>query len=149
MNRYLVAGGIMSGLFALLHVAIIIGGPEWYLFFGAGQEMADMAAKGSWYPPLLTLGVFVVLTTWSLYAWSGAGLIRRLPLLKTGLVAIASIYLLRGAVPFTLGVMGRQELDGLMIWSSLVCLLAGGAYVAGTRRIGPASPRDRTGPAKD
>ena len=44
MNRYLVAGGIMSGLFALLHVAIIIGGPEWYLFFGAGQEMADMAA---------------------------------------------------------------------------------------------------------
>ena len=36
-NPWLVAGGILSALAALLHLAVIVGGPVWYRFFGAGE----------------------------------------------------------------------------------------------------------------
>ena len=125
----------MSGLFAALHIAVIIGGPEWYIFFGAGREMADLARQGSWIPPTVTFFIFAVLALWSLYAFSGAGLIRRLPLLRLGLVVITSIYLLRGLGLFPAWIFWPETVDGLMIWSSLVCILAGGAHAAGARRL--------------
>jgi hypothetical protein len=39
-NFWLVGGGILSAIAALLHAAVIAGGPDWYRFFGAGEEMA-------------------------------------------------------------------------------------------------------------
>jgi hypothetical protein len=57
--------------------------------------MARMAARGHWYPTVLTLGIAAILCAWALYAWSGAGLIPRLPLLRPGLCAITGVYLLR------------------------------------------------------
>ena len=75
-NKLLLFGGLLSAIAALLHIAIIIGGPQWYRFFGAGEELALMAEKGSWYPAVLTFGIAVVLLLWALYAFSGAGLIR-------------------------------------------------------------------------
>lgn len=36
-NKYLMIGGILSMLAALLHVAVIFGGPDWYRFFRAGE----------------------------------------------------------------------------------------------------------------
>ncbi|MCT7653981.1 hypothetical protein MBH78_02710 [Oceanimonas sp. NS1] len=44
-----------SLLAALLHLAVIAGGPDWYRFFGAGEQMAKLAEQSSWYPALLTL----------------------------------------------------------------------------------------------
>jgi hypothetical protein len=134
MNKPLLLGGAMSTLAAWLHIAIIIGGPEWYRFFGAGEDMAHMAEMGSWTPALVTLVMMVILQIWGLYAFSGAGLIRRLPLMKTALVTITAIYLFRGLLPITVYVIDPSRLHQLHISSSLVCLLIGGAYALGTRR---------------
>jgi hypothetical protein len=96
MNKYLLLGGTFSILAALLHIAIIMGGPDWYRFWGAGEKMAVMAENGSWLPAILTFIIFLILFLWGLYAFSGAGLIKRLPFLKTALVLISLIYLIRG-----------------------------------------------------
>jgi len=80
-NRFLIAGGILSAGASLLHLGIITGGPDWYRFFGAGESMARMAEQGSWTPTVITLGIASVLAVWSAYAFSGAGLIPRLPLI--------------------------------------------------------------------
>lgn len=48
------------------------------------------------YPVFLALFVAAVLVLFGLYAFSGADLIRRLPLIKTGLLIVGSIYFLRG-----------------------------------------------------
>ena len=70
-----------------------------------------------------------------LYALSGAGVIRRLPLLRTALVGIGSLFLLRGffiIVTFlvALGVLqGRVSLPGVA--SHLVFLSAGIVYLGG------------------
>jgi hypothetical protein len=142
MNKPLIFGGVMSTLAALLHIAIIIGGPEWYQFFGAGRDMVELAERGSWIPAIITFCMMLILLAWGLYAFSGAGLIRRLPLLKTGLVAISAIYLIRGLLPFTVLAIAPDLRHQLHLSSSLVCLLIGAAYAIGTKqRWGELSPR--------
>src|SRR5215208_488965 len=77
-DRALLLGAGLSGAASLLHVAIILGGPDWYRFFGAGERMARLAANGSPYPVMVTAGIALVLALWSLYALSGARVIGRL-----------------------------------------------------------------------
>lgn len=98
-NGWLVTAGILSAFASLLHVGVIIGGPDWYRFFGAGEEMARAAEHGSSMPGLVTAAIALILSIWALYAFSAAGLVRRLPLLRTALVLITSVYLLRGLGP--------------------------------------------------
>lgn len=135
-NRWLVIGGWLSMAAVLLHVGCIFGGGDWYRFFGAGEEMARAAEAGSWMPPLVTAGLATVLAIWAAFAFSGAGRIRRLPLLRTGLIVIAAIYLLRGAV--IVPVLAEQQLrTSFNIWSSLIVLGYGFAYAVGTWQAWP------------
>lgn len=78
----------------------------------------------------------LVLVIFGLYALSGAGSIRRLPLLRVGLVGISSLYLLRGlffilSVLIILGVLDGEILIQGEI-STLVFLAAGIVYAIGT-----------------
>ena len=134
-NKLLLFGGLLSGIAALLHIAIIIGGPQWYRFFGAGEELALMAEKGSWYPAVLTFGIAVVLLFWALYAFSGASLIKRFPLLKAGLVVISAVYLIRGLAFIPVYIVKPEIVDDFLIWSSLICLVYGFSYAIGTRQV--------------
>ena len=95
--RCLIAGGSVSLVLAALHVLIIAIGAPAYRYFGRA-DLAEATLKGSLYPPLATLVVTITLVVWGLYAYSGAGVLRRLPLLRTGLFAISGIYLLRGLI---------------------------------------------------
>jgi len=128
-------GGLMSILVAFLHIAIIIGGPDWYRFFGAGEKMALLAEQDSWIPMISTLGIIAVFFIWGFYAFSAAGLIRKLPLLKTALVIISAIYLIRGLILFPIWIIEPEFIKSLHIWSSLVCLIIGSAYVNGARQV--------------
>jgi putative oxidoreductase len=89
-------GAIISLAIALLHVVIIFIGPEAYRYFGAGEEMATMAEKGSFYPALVTTFVALVFSIFGLYALSAAGILKKFPFTKVVVVIITTIYLLRG-----------------------------------------------------
>ena len=136
-SRWLMVGGCLSLIAALLHIAVIIGGPEWYRFFGAGEDMARMAERGLWQPMLLTIGITVVLSIWALYAFAGATRVRRLPLMRTALVLISAIYLARGLliIPFLIEPHTRTAFN---IWSSLIVLVFGLVYAIGTWLAWPA-----------
>jgi hypothetical protein len=117
---------------------MIFGGPDWYLFFGAGTQMARFAARGAVYPTVITVGIAVILAIWTLYALSGAGVIRRLPFLRLALVLIAAIYLTRGilGIPAVLLIDDpyMHELRGRMIFmlvSSTICICLGLCYAVG------------------
>ncbi len=141
-NRWLIVAGCMSIAASILHLACIVGGPDWYRFFGAGEPIAVAAERGSWVPAAMTAGIAAVLALWAAYAFAGAGLICRLPLMRTGLVAISSIYLARGLFIFAPGAFGRSDLTpGFMIWSSLIVLVIGLAYAVGTWRAWPSLER--------
>lgn len=141
-NAYLLTGASLSATAALLHLGCIAFGPSWYRFFGAGERMAQLAAAGDIFPTLVTAGIAAVLALWSLYALSGAGVILRLPLLRTGLCVITGIYLLRGIAGFWLAAMAPGERSvAFWCWSSVICLAIGALYLVGTRQAWTALSR--------
>ena len=136
-DRWLVAGAALSALAALAHLGCIAFGGDWYRALGAGERMARLAEAGHWYPTFMATAIATVLFVWSLYALSGAGVIRRLPLLRTALFAITAVYLLRGVLfvplmPFFPG-------NSMTFWllSSAICLGFGLVHLAGLRRAWP------------
>lgn len=152
-ERWLRRGALLTGAASLLHLGIIFGGPDWYRFFGAGERMARLSARGSAYPTAVTAGIAWVLGLWALYGLSGAGVIRRLPLLRLALVLIAGVYLARGILgiplvlfvdaPYTNELKGRMT---FMVVSSLICILLGLCYAFGAARVwqSEAGSRDKS-----
>ncbi len=138
-NDFLIGGGIFSFLIALLHVFVIFGGPDWYRFFGAGEEMAQLAEQGAAYPIVLTLAITLLFVVWGLYAFSAAGLVRKMSYTKPALVIISSVYTFRGlmAIPIVFFIK-EAYLDELkesltfMVVTSFVSLIIGLVHVVGT-----------------
>jgi len=134
MNIFLLVGAILSAIAAILHLSCIYFGAPWYRFFGAGEQMAILAERGSIQPTLITSAIVLVLATWSIYALSGAGIIVKLPLLKWALSAITFIYLLRGIAGFFLinNPLGRSP--EFWLWSSIICLSFGIIHLIGLKQ---------------
>jgi hypothetical protein len=81
---------------------------------------------------------------WSLYALSGAGVIRRLPLVRPALCIITSVYMLRAVAfaPFHQYFPGNST--SFWLWSSVVCFVMGVVHLVG---LWQAWPRLRPGAA--
>lgn len=143
-NKSLIIGGVLSALASLLHIAIIIGGPAWYRFFGAGEGMAQLAESGSTYPTIITIIIAIILALWALYAFSGAAIINRLPLLKPVLLVISMIYITRGVFGIPLVIYINHpylnELEGkmtFMVFSSIISVSCGLFYLIGSAKLRP------------
>ena len=130
-ERLLALGGALSLTAALAHLAVIAGGPDWYRFFGAGEGMARLAARGDPKPALITVAIATILAAWATFAFSGAGLIPRLPLLRTALIAISAVYLIRGALVVVPAARFDQTAT-FWLWSSAIVLALGAVHAAGT-----------------
>ena len=107
----LMVAGILSFLAAALHIGVVIGGPRWYRFFGAGESMA-----------------------------SGARLLPGMPYTKVVLSAITTIYLMRGLggiiAPFVIDHPHIQQNSvAFWLWSSAICLVIGVFYLLGLLSI--------------
>lgn len=136
-SKWLLAGAILSFAAAILHIGVIIGGPDWYRFFGAPEEYAIAAARGSVFPAIVTLGIASVLAIWGVIALSGAGLFARVPLLRTALITITTIYLLRGAVLIPAFLYVPYPEGAFDYWSSAIVLVYGLVHLAGLRLAWP------------
>jgi len=136
--KALILAGLLTSIVAVAHVGIIwVGGPA-YRYFGAGEEMARLAEQGSLRPGLITAGLTILFAVWAMYAFSGAGVLRRLPLLRTGLVFIGTLYVLRGIL---VGPQLVWRLSGYsaavpirQLFFSSVSLIIGLAYLIGTHQ---------------
>lgn len=135
MNIFLLAGGVLSLTGSLLHLAIIFGGADWYRFFGAAERMVTLADQGSILPTISTSGIAVALFMWALYAFSGAGLIKRLPMLKAALVLITSVYLMRGLALFPVFVLKPELVNTIIVWSSIICIAYGVCHAIGVYQV--------------
>ena len=134
MNVFLIIAGILSAVVATLHLGCIYFGGSWYRFFGAGEQMALLSEQGSIKPTLITSIIVLILSTWSLYAFSAAGVIFKLPFIRLALVLITFIYLARGVAGFFLinNPMGRSP--EFWVWSSIICLFFGIVHFVGLKQ---------------
>ena len=141
---WLFVGGILSAIAALLHLGCIAFGAAWFRFFGAPEPLIVAYEQGDATLIWMTAAIAVVLAIWAAYAFSGAGKIVRLPLLRTALVAISAIYLARGAFllpALILAPYPRYEFD---LWSSAIVLVYGVVHAVGTWRAWPHLAPHRT-----
>lgn len=132
INKPLMLGAIFSAVAALAHLGCIVFGGDWYRFFGAGEQMAKMAEAGDPHPTIVTSVIVVILSTWSIYGLSGARVIGKLPFVRTALVIISSIYVLRGVVFVVLMPMFPENSITFWLVSSTICLSIGMLYSVGT-----------------
>jgi len=133
-SRILAVAGWLSAAVAALHVVIVFLGAPAYRYFGAGEDMARQAEAGSLIPAAMTLAIAAVFAVFALYAFSGAGRFRRLPLLRTGLAAISAIYLVRGLLLLS-ELAGYAQGAGVRprhMAFSFTSLVIGLLYLAGT-----------------
>jgi hypothetical protein len=136
-NPALMVAGVGSVAAALAHLACIIGGPDWYRFFGAGEGMARAVEQGRWQPHAMTLGIAIILFGWAWFAFAGSGQMPRPPLLRIGLVAIILVLLLRAAAAFLPGVWRAEHSPTFIVVSSLIVLVLGLAFLIGTIKAWP------------
>jgi hypothetical protein len=133
-SRWLTAAAALCFGIALLHGAIIFMGPDAYAYFGAA-ELGVAERRGSVMPDVVTAVLVLVFATFGAYALSGAGRIRRLPLLGVALVLIGAVFTLRGLALFPEIVRLASGSGGVpprMAVFSLVSLVTGLAFLAGT-----------------
>lgn len=120
MSAWAWAAGL-DFLAAALHVAIVLGGPAWYRFFGAGEAMARMAERRHPWPAVITLAIAAVLCVFGAYAIAGGGHLHALPWPREALMAITAIYALRALVPLLLSPFMVAMRTRFMVVSSLIC----------------------------
>lgn len=137
LNYSLIAGGVISTLISILHVVLAIE-PQLYAFVGPGQQspLAQMAVQGSSSTTIATVALALVFSIWAIYAFSGARLIGRLPLLRAALIAIGVIYILRSLfLPTEVNMVLNQGYPFRFAVFSTISLAAGLLYLIGVSRI--------------
>lgn len=138
-NSNLLYAALACFLAAAAHVAVVIGGPDWYRAFGAGEEMAVMAEQGLWYPALLTLVIGSILALWGFYALAAAGIRLNLPWTRLALIIITIVFLARAAMGPILVVvpvsdphmLELQQRPTFLAISSTFCLVIGLFFLMG------------------
>jgi len=129
-EKFLIVGGIIGGLAAIWHLLMIAGGVGWYEFARAPQYIVQSAKARTLVAPLSAIGIAVLMFTCTAYSFSGAGLIRKIPFLKSALVSIALICLARGLfispLFYSASLMGTWHLVASSVWFFVgVCFLLG------------------------
>lgn len=134
-NGFLALGAILSAAAAALHFACLIWGAPLFRFLGAGESIAQMSEKGHWYANFMAFAIGVLLSVWAAYAFSGAGLLMRLPFVKLVLCAITGAYFLRAVAFPLLKPAFPENSDTFWLVTSGICLLIALVHLAGLRQV--------------
>ena len=136
-RNLLIAGGVITALISLLHVLLAVR-PALYRYFGPGQQsgLTQMAVEGSRGTTIATAALALIFAVWAIYAFSGAGVIGELPLLRAALIAIGVIYVLRSLFVISeVRMVLTQGYPFRFVVFSTISLVAGLLYLIGALRL--------------
>ena len=130
LEKFLVSAGVIAGLTATWHLLMIIGGVGWYGFARAPQYIIESANAKTLLAPMAAIGIAILMFTCATYAFSGAGVIRKIPLLKSALIVISLICLARGVIIsplfYPVRLLGTWHLVASSVWFFVgICFLLG------------------------
>lgn len=130
-GKLLISAGFIASAAAIWHLLCILGGPSWFAFARAPQQIIESAQQGTMIAPIGTIIVATLMFACTIFAFSAAGLIRKVPLVKPAVMTIATLCSLRGliAIPeFT----NSAGLDIWQIVASIVWFCVGICFIAGS-----------------
>lgn len=132
-SMWVYLAGIIALIGVAIHLGAIIGGASWFAFFGAPPSVVQSARDGTWLAPVGALIIAGLMAICAAYAFSALGKIRRLPLLRTGLVCMAGICVVRALILWPLMITHPELRNTFEIVASIVWGLAGVGFVFGYR----------------
>lgn len=130
-SKLLISAGVIASASAIWHLLCIFGGPSWFAFARAPQQVIESAQQGTMFAPISTVIVASLMVACTIFAFSAAGLIRKVPLLKSALITIATLCILRGLI----AIPTFATPTGLDIWqivASAVWFYVGICFLAGS-----------------
>jgi hypothetical protein len=131
VSQFLISAGVIASASAIWHLLCIFGGPSWFAFARAPQQIINSAEQGTLLAPFGTFIVASLMFACSIFAFSATGLIRKVPLLKSALITIALLCTLRGilAIPTFVNATG---VDLWQVIASTVWFYVGVCFIAGS-----------------
>jgi len=120
---------------AVAHMSCIILGSECYAVQMAPPQIVESAINGTWLAPIGTTIVSTIFVIFGLYALSGAGIIRKLPLQKFGIYTIATLCLIRGLLPLQLWIRHPEKVSTVVFYVGVVWLITGLLFLFGYRYV--------------
>ncbi len=129
-SKLLISAGVIASASALWHLFCILGGPSWFAFARAPQQIIDSAQQGTYLAVVGTVIVATLMFACTVFAFSSSGLIRRVPLVKPALASIALLCILRAlvAIPYLLTPTGIDiwEVIASSVWLYVgICFMLG------------------------
>lgn len=132
--KMLKLGGYINILIAIAHIICLINAEYFFEVTGVGENMRRNAEIRPFLPYAMTIFVALIFFIFGLYGLSGAGKIRKLPLLKVGIFIIAAIYLIRGAVGAIVNIGFESSFQWHHLLFSICALGIGLLYLLGGLR---------------
>ncbi|NQZ90441.1 MAG: hypothetical protein HRT54_22995 [Colwellia sp.] len=129
-SKLLISAGVIAAAASIWHLLCIFGGPSWFAFARAPQQIIDSSQQGTLLAPIGTVIVASLMFACTIFAFSAVGLIRKVPLLKSALITIAIVCIVRGLT----GIPTFLHSNGLDLWqivASTVWFYVGICFVLG------------------
>jgi hypothetical protein len=130
-SKLLISAGGITSTAAIWHLACIIGGPSWFIFARAPQQVIDSAQQGTLLAPFSTTVVAAAMFACTIFAFSAAGIIRKVPLVTPALMTIAVLCTLRGLIIIPT-LMSTKGIDVWQVVASAIWLYVGICFIVGT-----------------
>ena len=130
-SKLLISAGFIASASAVWHLLCILGGPSWFAFARAPQQIIESAQQGTMLAPIGAVIVASLMFACTVFAFSAVGLIRKIALLKSALLTIALFCILRGLI----AIPTFSTSTGLDMWqivASTVWFYVGICFVAGS-----------------
>lgn len=111
--------------------------PDWYAFLQCPKFVVESARNKTWVAPTGMVIIGFLMLACAVYALSGAGKMRRLPLTRTALVTISLICLVRGLILVPVVIFIPGTFFAFNVVGSLVWFVAGLGFAVGTYQSWP------------
>jgi hypothetical protein len=116
---------------AVAHLSCIFLGAKCYEAQMAPAQIIQSSIEGTLLAPIGTLFISLLFFTCTLFALSGAGYIRKLPLLKTALISISVLCIVRGIITIPLSFIFPEMVTSFSIIAGCIWFFVGGLYFYG------------------
>jgi hypothetical protein len=128
---YLVVVALIAVATAIAHMSCIFLGPECFSAQMAPPQVIESAKNGTWLAPVGTIFISAIFLVVGLYALSGAGIIRKLPLLKLGIYTISTLCIIRGVLPLQLWIRHPEKVNSIVFYTGVIWLVTGLLFLFG------------------
>jgi hypothetical protein len=129
----LVLAALIAMATAVAHMSCIFLGPECYAAQMAPPQIIESAKNGTYLAPIGTVFASSIFIIVGLYALSGAGIFRQLPLLKYAIYIIGTLCIIRGILPLQLWIRHPDKVNDIVFYTGIVWLVTGLLYLIGYR----------------